>query len=188
MDGADAKAIATYNYTTLTNCPCMAIDLVNLSISIASPEPSGVYRVDTCDLEGQRFRSAYLASRKYYPSYMYMFEGNLIWVGRLFRSNGASRRATDVLRKSWLRHDGINFVYKEYSAISNCNLPHVTGLTFYDNSPKWANSSLRERARESHLCKGVPLLSKTGPFRCACPGGTRPAVDGFSCKSKCSYQ
>ena len=185
MDGADAKAIVTYNYTHLTNCPCMAIDPVNLSISITFQEPSGVYGIDTYDLEGQRYRSTYLVTRKRVPSHMHMFEGDLIWVGRPSRSNGASTRANDVVCKARLQRNGIHFVYKEYNDYINRSLPHVTGLTYYDNSPKWANNSLREWPRESHLCEGVPLLSETGQFRCACPEGTRQTVDGLSCKSKC---
>ena len=178
MDGAGATTMATYRYSSLSKCPCMAIDRASLSVSVASREPfQTVSKVDTYDLEGKISRSAYLAERNYLPSHIFIFEGDLIWAGRPTDSSGSP---TDVVSKARLEHDGINFVYKDYIYR---NLTHVTGLTHYGFSPKLANSSLKERARESHLCKGIPLLSETGSSRCACPLGTRPTVDGSSCKS-----
>ena len=184
MDGADGVIVETYKYTRFTNCPCMAIDQPNLSISITFRELSGIYRVDTFDLDGQNYRFAYLAERKYLPSHMYMLEGGLIWAGRPSHSTGLSTRATDVIRTGRLEHVGTQFVYKDYISRKFRN---VTGLTHYGFSPKWMRSSLKERARESHLCKGVPLLSEIGSSHCACPTGTRAAVDGSSCKSKFSF-
>ena len=70
MDGENGKAIASYENNRLTHCPCMAIDHSNLSIYMSFTEPSGVYRIDTFDLEGRKYRSARLESRKYLPSHI----------------------------------------------------------------------------------------------------------------------
>ena len=185
MDGKGAKVIMRYNDSRVTHCPCMAIDRANLSIYMTFSEPSGMYRVETFDLKGNKFRSAYLENRKYLPNHIYVSESELIWVGCPFHSTGASKNEMDIIFKSRLEHNGRTFLYEDYDS---WNLPRVKDLTFYGFSPNRMNSSIMERTSKSHQCRGIRLLSENGSFRCACPAALRPTVDGLSCKSKRHFE